>query len=56
MKSLNAAPKFLLYAVFQAIRHPRTLITYFYCSACKVRFNGPECPKCHTKVDNEHTS
>lgn len=51
MKELNT-PKFLIYAVFRAVRHPRTLIVYFYCADCKVRFNANEkvCPKCHAKV------
>lgn len=54
MKSLNPAPKFLIYAVFQAIRHPRTSITYRYCSACKLRFHPNErtCPKCGDKVES----
>ena len=52
MKTLNPAPKFLIYAVFRAVRYPRTPITYFYCTKCKIRFNAkePACPKCHDKV------
>ncbi|GAI19364.1 unnamed protein product, partial [marine sediment metagenome] len=52
MKTLNPAPKFLIYAVFRAVRYPRTPITYFYCSKCKVRFpaSSSECPKCGDKV------
>lgn len=52
MKTLNPAPKFLIYAVFRAVRYPRTPITYYYCQNCKIRFNAkePECPKCHDKV------
>jgi len=51
MKTLPA-PKFLIYAVFRAITHPRASITYFYCPKCKIRFNSKEneCPKCHDKV------
>ena len=51
MKTLPA-PKFLIYAVFRAVRHPRTPIVYHYCSACKLRFhpNEKECPTCHDKV------
>ncbi|MBA7616094.1 hypothetical protein ES703_23385 [subsurface metagenome] len=52
MKILNSPPKFLIYAVFRALRHPRTPITYYYCSGCKIRFSASakECPKCHDKV------
>ncbi|MBA7700346.1 hypothetical protein ES703_109057 [subsurface metagenome] len=52
MKSLNPAPKFLIYAVFRALRYPRTPISYYYCANCKVRFpaSSSECPKCHEKV------
>lgn len=51
MKTLNP-PKFLIYAVFKAIWHPRTPISYFYCSGCKIRFpaSSRECPKCGDKV------
>ncbi len=52
MKTLSPAPKFLLYAVLRALRHPKGPITYRYCPACKLRFhpNEKECPKCHNKV------
>ncbi|MBA7681737.1 hypothetical protein ES703_90077 [subsurface metagenome] len=51
---MTPAPKFLIYAVLRALRHPRTPITYYYCSACKIRFNSKEkeCPKCHDKVSS----
>ena len=51
MKTLPA-PRFLVYVVLRAIRHPRTTITYYYSSGCKIRFpaSGTECPKCHDKV------
>ncbi|MBA7472840.1 hypothetical protein ES707_08172 [subsurface metagenome] len=54
MKELNAPAKFLIYAVFRAIRYPRTPIRYFYCSNCKLRFNASEeeCPKCHDKMSS----
>jgi len=54
MKTLNPAPKFMLWATWRAIRHPRTPITYLYCSGCKLRFNAneKECPKCHDKVEH----
>jgi len=52
MKPLTAAPKFLVYAVLRAVRHPRTPLSYYYCSNCKLRFSikESECPKCHDKV------
>ena len=54
MKTLNPAPKFLIYAIFRAVRHPRTPITYYYCYQCKIRFNAkePACPKCGDKVSS----
>jgi len=54
MKTLNSPPKFLIYAMWKAIRHPRTPITYLYCPDCKLRFhpNEKECPKCHSKLGN----
>ena len=54
MKILTPAPKFLIYAVLKAIRHPRMPISYFYCANCKVRFNikESECPRCHDKVES----
>ena len=52
MKILNPAPKFLIYAVFRAVRHPRTPIAYYYCPSCRIRFpaSASECPKCGDKV------
>ena len=52
MKTLNSAPRFLIYAVWRAIRHPRQPITYLYCSECKVRLpaNATECPVCRKKA------
>ena len=49
MKTLNPAPKFLIYAVLKALRHPRTPITYLYCPDCRIRIppDGMECPICH---------
>lgn len=49
MKTLNSPPRFLVYAVFRAIRHPRTPISYYYCQNCKIRFpaSSNACPKCH---------
>ena len=52
MKTLNSPAKFMAYAVLKAIRHPRTPISYYYCSSCRIRFNAkePACPKCGEKV------
>ena len=54
MKILNSPPKFLIYAVFKAVIHPRTPLNYYYCTNCKIRFNAKEreCPKCHDKVES----
>ena len=54
MKMLNPAPKFLIYALWQAIRHPNTPITYLYCPECKLRLpaNEEECPVCLKKAGN----
>lgn len=54
MKTLNSAPKFLIYALGQAIRHPNTPITYLYCPECRLRLpaNEKECPVCRKKAGN----
>ena len=54
MKTLNHPVKFMVYSVLKALRHPRTPISYYYCSNCKIRFpaSANECPKCHNKVDS----
>ena len=51
MKTLPAH-KFLIYALFRAVRYPRTPISYAYCSSCKIRFPASvkECPNCNNKV------
>lgn len=45
---------FMVYCVAKSVRHPKTPITYRYCSACKLRFNINEsaCPKCGDKVEH----
>lgn len=52
MKTLDPAPKFMLWAVWRAVRHPRTPLTYVYCPDCRVRLHSSvkECPKCHRKA------
>ncbi|MBA7552316.1 hypothetical protein ES705_44874 [subsurface metagenome] len=54
MKSLNPAPKFFIFAVLKAVRHPKTPISYYYCTKCRVRFpaSSNECPKCGDKVES----
>lgn len=46
------APRFMLYGVGQAVRHPMTPIRYHFCPDCKVSLpsNRPECPICGGKV------
>ena len=58
MKTLNPAPKFLIYALGKAIRHPNTPITYLYCSECNVRLpaNETKCTVCGKKVGNSPES
>lgn len=53
MKTLQA-PKFLIYAVFKAVRHPRTPVTYYYCASCRIRYPASEtkCPKCGDNVES----
>ena len=53
MKQLNTA-RFLIYALSQALRHPRQPIVYLYCPECQVRLpgNAGECPKCGKKTGN----
>jgi len=57
MKTLPA-PHFLIYAVFQALRHPRMPISYYYCPKCRVRFpaSSTACPKCGDKVESSPDS
>ena len=52
VKTLNSPPRFLIYAVFRALRHPRMPLSYYYCPKCKERFpaSSSECPKCGDKV------
>ncbi len=53
MKQLDT-PRFLLYALSQALRHPRKPIVYLYCPECRVRLHGnaTECPTCSKKAKN----
>ena len=44
--------QFLIFAIIQSVRHPRTQIYYYYCPDCRLRFSTKEtrCPQCHKKV------
>ena len=48
----------MVYAIFRALRHPRTPILYYYCLKCNVRFPAStgECPKCGEKVGTNPNS
>lgn len=54
MKTLKTVPKFMVYALFQAIRHPSTPVTYLYCPECRqYLLNGEKvCPGCGKKLGN----
>ncbi|MBA7629997.1 hypothetical protein ES703_37505 [subsurface metagenome] len=54
MKTLNFPPKFIIYMVIRAVRHPRAPISHFYCPKCKVRFpaSASKCPKCGDEVSS----
>jgi len=54
MKTLKTVPKFMVYALSQAIRHPSTPVSYSYCPACKqYLLNGEKvCPGCGKKLGN----
>ena len=53
MRELNFPLKFIVYCIKSAVVHPKTQITYLYCSQCKIRFTAKEreCPKCGDKVE-----
>ena len=54
MKTLTTVPKFMAYALSQAIRHPSTPVSYLYCPECKrYLLNGEKvCPTCGRKLGN----
>ena len=54
MTSLKTVPRFMVYAVSTAVRHPRTPISYYYCPECKQYLfdNEIECPVCGKKLGN----
>jgi hypothetical protein len=58
MKKLKAVPKFMVYALSQAIRHPATPVSYLYCPECKqYLLNGETvCPSCGKQLGNSPQS
>jgi len=54
MKTLKTVPKFMVYALSQAIRHPSTPVSYSYCPDCKQYLLDGEmvCPGCGKKLGN----
>ena len=54
MKTLKTVPKFMVYALSQAIRHPSTPVSFSYCPDCKqYLLNGEKvCPGCGKKLGN----
>jgi len=53
VKTLNSPPKFLIYAILKAIRHPRTPIAYYVCGCgCRFPNSAKACPKCGDKVEH----
>ena len=54
MKTFNTIPRFMVYAMSQAIRHPSTPVSYLYCPECKrYLLDGEEvCPGCGKKLGN----
>ena len=54
MKILKSVPKFMAYALSQAIRHPRTPVSYQYCPECKryLLNNEGRCPGCGKRLGN----
>ena len=54
MKQLKRVPRFMTYALFQAIRHPGMPVSYAYCPECKEYLfnNETECPGCGKQMGN----
>ena len=54
MKILKTIPKFMVYALSQAIRHPSTPVSYHYCPECKMYLLDGEkvCPGCGKALGN----
>jgi len=54
MKISKIAPKFMLHALSQAVRHPMTPVSYAYCPECKRYLLDSEtvCPGCGKQLGN----
>jgi len=54
MKTFKAVPKFMFYALSQALRHPATPVSYLYCPECRQYLLDGEkvCPGCGKKLGN----
>jgi len=54
MNTLKEAPKFLIYALSQALRHPLTPVSYRYCPACRQYLSRGkvQCPNCGKRLGN----
>jgi len=54
MKTLKTVPRFMVYALSQAIRHPSTPVAYMYCTECQQYLLNSEtkCPGCGKKLGN----
>ena len=54
MNKLKVVPKFMFYALSQAIRHPAKPASYFYCPECKQYLldNETKCPECGKELGN----
>jgi hypothetical protein len=54
MKILKSVPKFMFYALSQALRHPATPVSYLYCPECRQYLLDGEkvCPGCGRKLGN----
>jgi rRNA maturation protein Nop10 len=54
MRTLKEAPKFMVYALSRAIRHPMTPVSYRYCPECRQYLLNGEvvCPGCGKKLGN----
>ena len=54
MINLKMTPKFMVYALTKALRHPATPVSYFYCPECnRYLLDGEKvCPGCGKELNN----
>ncbi|MBN2239946.1 MAG: hypothetical protein JW712_09225 [Dehalococcoidales bacterium] len=54
MTTLKIVPKFMVYVLARAIRHPATPVSYHYCPECnRYLLNGEKvCPGCGKALNN----